>query len=70
MMRGAEGVDLRSVVDQPVIVAILMRLWMRTACPVRILGPVEVVDAGAVPAVLPFEGPDPGFAAGPPLRPA
>src|SRR3954471_24264923 len=30
-------------------------------------GPVEVIEAGAVPPVLPFEGADPGFAAGPPL---
>src|SRR4051795_9155137 len=30
-------------------------------------GSVEVVEAGAVPPVLPFEGADPGFAAGPPL---
>src|SRR5215213_8034707 len=31
-------------------------------------GPVEVVEAGAVPAVLPFEGADPGLATGPPLH--
>jgi hypothetical protein len=29
--------------------------------------PVQVVEAGAVPAVLPFESADPGFAAGAPL---
>src|SRR3954470_20708272 len=31
-------------------------------------GAVEVVEAGAVPAVLPFEGADPGLATGPPLH--
>src|SRR5215217_6757217 len=31
-------------------------------------GPVEVIEAGAVPAVLPFEGADPGLATGPPLH--
>src|SRR4051794_24501982 len=30
-------------------------------------GPGEVVEAGAVPAVLPFEGADAGFAAGAPF---
>src|SRR5215207_6890175 len=31
-------------------------------------GPVEVIEAGAVPPVLPFEGADPGLATGPPLH--
>src|SRR3954470_5971851 len=31
-------------------------------------GPVELIEAGAVPAVLPFEGADPGLATGPPLH--
>src|SRR5215207_7981395 len=30
-------------------------------------GPVEVIEAGAVPPVLPFEGADPSFAPGAPL---
>src|SRR3954451_23064416 len=31
-------------------------------------GPVEVIEAGAVPPVLPFEGADPGLATGAPLH--
>ena len=48
--------------------AILTRLWARTAVPGPDPGPVEVIEAAAVPAVLPFEGADAGFAAGAPLH--
>jgi hypothetical protein len=45
----------------------LTRLWARMPWPVQIRTPSSP-SAGAVPAILPFEGADPGFAAGPPFE--
>ena len=60
-------VDLAVVQFQAVRAAILVRLWVKTPCPVQVLAPSRLSRAGAVPAVSAFEGADPAFASGSPF---